>query len=183
MSKIESIWIEGDPFLLKAAAQRLEESDVLERYNEEPYSEENRWIHVDLSDNTWYFENIQDSQLDNWQYYELHLIFPQDWERFENAVKELESIKFIVVNNIRVVLPLATDDTLFSIEDPGSAETVEISTEEFEKLVNLFSIDESPVEFGIWSVWVDQVNIGCTKGFTREHLKEITKFLEENNRY
>lgn len=112
-------------------------------------------------------------------------ILPRDWDAALEEIKsrtksEEEEPARTTINGITVQMPREDQDCYIVIIDPSDQEQVEVEEDEFTALENLFDEDETELTFGNWKVTATTVKIGCTGGFTAEHLEEIKNFIEEN---
>lgn len=114
-------------------------------------------------------------------------ILPRDWDEALEEIKsrtkpeeEEEEPAQTTINGVTVQMPRGDQDCYIVIIDPSDQEEIEIEEDEFNALENLFDEDETELRFGNWNVSATTVKIGCTGGFTAEHLTEIKNFIEEN---
>lgn len=99
------------------------------------------------------------------------LSLPKDWEEFEKRAELKGSVKTVVINGLTLTNEGVTKDAVFRIQE----HEMQVTQAWLDDLKRIFEFTEK--KDGLWGFRAEQIQIGCTRGFTRTHLEQVEEFV------
>lgn len=96
---------------------------------------------------------------------------PKDWEEFEKRAGLKGSVKTVVINGLTLTNQGVAKDAVFRIQE----HEMQVTQAWLDDLEKIFEFTEK--KDGLWGFRAERIQIGCTPGFTREHLQQMKAFV------